>query len=348
MNNKISHWFWSVQIFSWGLIASVNTWALLVVKSSVPKNYIIAKGVLFFISGVVVTQLIRIYLKKNLDFKKIQTPEIKKIGVALFFGVLLFITLLLLDLPLFNYYNSKTHHITKLEIISTVVNAFIFIFFWILIYLTIKILFRMQQARIERLQLQKSLKESQLNTLKGQINPHFMFNSLNNIRGLMLEDVSKSREMITRLSEMLRYSLTKSKLDKIILSEELENVSNYIELSKIQLEERLQYKQKIKPDLLQAKIPPMLIQMLIENAMKHGISDLAKGGIIELFVAKENENLCITVKNTGKLKKETTSTKVGIKNIQKRLSLLYTNKANFSLSEKNNQVIAKVIIPFET
>ena len=90
-----------------------------------------------------------------------------------------------------------------------------------------------------------TLKQAQLNTLKGQINPHFMFNSLNNIRGLMLEDVERSREMLTKLSEMLRYSLTKASNNAIALSEELEMVENYIELSKIQFEDRPHYQESV-------------------------------------------------------------------------------------------------------
>ena len=87
--------------------------------------------------------------------------------------------------------------------------------------------------KVNQLQLETNLKDAQLNTLKGQINPHFMFNSLNNIRGLMLEDVGKARNMLTSLSEMLRYALTKSGINSISLEDELDMVENYIEISKI-------------------------------------------------------------------------------------------------------------------
>ena len=97
---------------------------------------------------------------------------------------------------------------------------------WLVTYLVIKLLLKLNRDRIERLELNTTLKQAQLNTLKGQINPHFMFNSLNNIRGLMLEDVEKSREMLTKLSEILRYSLTKNNVDSIPVHEELEVVEN--------------------------------------------------------------------------------------------------------------------------
>jgi LytS/YehU family sensor histidine kinase len=198
---------------------------------------------------------------------------------------------------------------------------------------------------VEKLELKASLKEAELNTLKGQINPHFMFNSLNNIRGLMLEDVSKSREMLTKLSELLRYSLTKNATDKILLSEELEMVHNYIALSKIQFEDRLIYKENIEVTINEIEIPPMLIQLLIENAIKHGISSQTNGGIVTLKIFKNNNNLHIEVKNTGELKLSKNTTKLGLQNIKKRLFLLYGEQASFSLSQEKNNVIANIVIP---
>ena len=161
----------------------------------------------------------------------------------------------------------------------------------------------------------------------------------------MLEDVSKSREMITCLSEMLRYSLTQNKVDFIPLQEELEMVTNFIQLSKIQFEDRLTYTQTIDNDVLNSNIPPMMLQMLVENAIKHGISNLVEGGKIHLEVSIIQKHLELKVSNTGTIKTNATSTKVGLDNIKKRLYLLYKNEANFSLKEENNTVIATIKLP---
>lgn len=203
----------------------------------------------------------------------------------------------------------------------------------------------MRQNKIDRLQLETLLKDSQLNTLKGQLNPHFMFNSLNNIRGLMLEDVDKARNMLTRLSEMLRYSLNMNNVNAIRIEEELEIVENYIALSKIQLEDRLEFEQEIKQELIQIKIPPMVIQMLVENAIKHGISNQKNGGKITLIVTDDNEKIILQVNNTGTLKTQTDSTRIGLDNIIKRLELLYGNAAEFTLKEVENKVHAVIKIP---
>jgi len=216
---------------------------------------------------------------------------------------------------------------------------------WLFVFLTIKIYHQLKRVQLKQLQLEANLKESQLNTLKGQINPHFMFNSLNNIRGLMLEDVGKARNVLTNLSETLRYSLTKSETNSIALEDELEMVESYIEIAKIQYEGRLQFEVEIEEATLNKQIPPMIIQMLVENALKHGISKLKSGGKVRLTSSIRENQLHVIVVNSGSIVQSQTSTQLGIQNIKKRLELLYGNQATFSLKEKDNTVIATIIIP---
>ena len=172
-----------------------------------------------------------------------------------------------------------------------------------------------------------------------------MFNSLNNIRGLILEDATRARDIITRLSEMLRYSLSKNGVNTISIKEELQTVDNYIEISKIQFEERLQFYMRVNPDVLLVAIPPMVIQMLVENAVKHGISNLKQGGEIYVNIDKSDSQLFITVKNSGTLSMGEGNTKLGLENIKQRLSLLFGANAAFVLEEDNTFVEAKIIIP---
>jgi len=216
---------------------------------------------------------------------------------------------------------------------------------WVACFIPIKVITELNKSNRDRLVLKANLKESQLNTLRGQINPRFMFNSLNNIRGLILEDTHKSREMITRLSDMLGYSITKNDIDTIAIEDELEMVDNYVAISKIQMEERLQFDKNISLNTDEVLIPPMIIQMLVENAVKHGIANIKNGGVITLNIKQENNNLQIEVLNPGELNNNTSSTQLGVKNIKERLSLLYKGTAHFNLEEKNNQVIATIQIP---
>ncbi|NAS29384.1 histidine kinase [Flavobacteriaceae bacterium R38] len=344
---KISNsvWFWFLQIIGWGIPITINGIGKIVMDSFSSKYYTYAEIFIIFLSGITCSTLLRNYLKKHISFDGFKTKEIFKILIAYFITSIAFAISFLFALPFYKLFNGEYLELTSLLIISNILNAFAFIFLWLIFYIAIKSSRRVRENKIERLQMESTIKEAQLNTLKGQINPHFMFNSLNNIRGLMLEDVDKSREMITRLSEMLRYSLSKNNIDFIALNEEIEVIENYIELSKIQLEDRLVFTSEIASNLLHIEVPPMLIQMLIENAVKHGISNQKNGGIVKLNIFEKNKNLVIEVINTGKLASTKGTTKIGLKNIEDRLVLLYGGKANFSLSESNNHVTATIQIP---
>jgi len=237
---------------------------------------------------------------------------------------------------------------TKVSFSGKIYNVFYFatlFAIWLFVFLTIKIYHQLKRVQLKQLQLESNLKESKLNTLKGQINPHFMFNSLNNIRGLMLEDVDKARNMLTHLSETLRYSLTKSEANSIAFEDELEMVDSYVAISKIQFDNRLQFEKIIDENSLTKEIPPMIVQMLIENAIKHGISKLKEGGTVGLTTQLDNNQLIIKVTNSGSLSEGENTTKLGLKNIRRRLELLYGAEAVFKLQEIANQVVATIKIP---
>ena len=122
-------------------------------------------------------------------------------------------------------------------------------------------------------------------------------------------------------------------------------VENYIEISKIQFEGRLQFETNIDPRSLDKRIPPMIIQILIENALKHGVSNLKYGGKVSLATHVKNDKLIIKVVNSGSLQNTLITTKLGLQNIIKRLELLFVKDAKFTLKEIENEVIAIIIIP---
>ncbi|MFK7749039.1 MAG: sensor histidine kinase [Kordia sp.] len=340
--------FWILQFLGWGLLISINILGQIYLSSGgqVKRSYILFEGLVFVILGVGLTAWIRLYLKR-FNFVENQTLKNYLKVIALYIVVTFVFVVLLLGISklLFTSFHGTELVLNRNIIFLNSVNVSIYVFFWIILYVSIKSIMRMQRNKMDRLRLEASLKESQLNTLKGQLNPHFMFNSLNNIRGLMLEDVDKSRDMLTRLSEMLRYSLNMNKVDAIQIGQEVETVANYVALSKIQLEDRLQYEQQINEELLEVKIPPMILQMLVENGIKHGIAEQKNGGKIKLIVTDNNKEIILQVNNTGTLKTKTDSTRIGVENIRKRLELLYGEKATFTLNEVENEVHAIIKIP---
>lgn len=345
--------YWSVQVVFWSFLNAfifIDYWS-----DGNQYNLIFWQELInitvYALIGIFCSNEIKKYLSKKVFLDKIKLlPVLNIIGIILFYIVIFYLCATLHSIltrkvlyPILNVDIIKiTGKSAKLIFVSQNIKTLLL---WVLCFIPIKVITELNKSNKERLILKANLKESQLNTLRGQINPHFMFNSLNNIRGLILEDAHKSREMITRLSDMLRYSLTKNDFDTIALQDELEMVDNYVAISKIQMEERLQFKKNILVDSKEIHIPPMIIQMLLENAVKHGIATIKNGGVISLNIKKEANILLIEVINPGELTNSLSSTQLGIKNIKERLDLLYKENSFFNLEEKNNQVIATIQIP---
>ena len=172
-----------------------------------------------------------------------------------------------------------------------------------------------------------------------------MFNSMNSIRALVDEDPAKAKIAITQLSNILRNTLLMDKGKEILLKEEINLVTDYLNLEHIRYEERLSYEFKIGDDVLNCKIPPFIIQTQVENAIKHGISKLPGNGTIIIEAFKLANVLKIKVSNTGKLNHETPLTGVGFKNSIQRLELLYGIDGKIFINEIDNLVVVEINIP---
>jgi len=357
----IKNWkYWVFALIGWlvlillTLTADKVSYGIDLVEKNIQYSYIaylVAEGIACAILAFALSFILLYYIEAHIVFGNLKKRNVV-ILVFLFFGVQIIYAAILWPMLDFVqgiiHFNPETGLIAEINFLKKLTNIPYFsamFVIWIFLILVIKAYDYNKNITLKQFKLEGSLKESQLNSLKGQINPHFMFNSLNNIRGLMLEDVSKSRDMLTKLSEMLRYSLIKNDVNSIAMEEELEMVDNYIALSKIQFEDRLKFEKKVDPSSLTVSIPPMIVQLLVENAAKHGIANLIKGGTITLITNRTETYLDIIVKNTGKLKIAKGSTRLGLKNIQQRLRLLYGNLAEFSLEEVGDEVVANIKIP---
>ncbi len=226
--------------------------------------------------------------------------------------------------------------------------SFILVSIWLLIYLVWHYVDRNRNNELDKLRLEGLVKSLELKTIKSHINPHFIFNALNSIRALVDENPSRARTAITELSNILRSSLQAEKMETVPLEQELDIVQDYLALEHMRFEERLKIEMHIDPDTLSQPIPPMMLQNLVENAIKHGISKDVNGGtIIIRSYFKENRHEII-VQNTGNLSplKKGDSAGFGIKGTQDRLNLLYHDKAHFEIEEKaGNMVESKIVMP---
>ena len=201
----------------------------------------------------------------------------------------------------------------------------------------------LRELRIkERVALQLSAlqKEQELATLKSQINPHFLFNTLNSISAKASTDAEGMRTMIAQLADMLRHVINDSKDDLIPLKEELQFVSDYIDLESVRMGDRLSTEFMVDQSLTKYLIPPMIIQPLVENAIKHGISPLKEGGKVTVQINKNKNKINFRVADTGvglnSADPLSKANGIGLKNIDSRLQIFYGDSAGLKIRSNNN------------
>ena len=195
-------------------------------------------------------------------------------------------------------------------------------------------------------ELSTLVKEAEIRTLKYQINPHFIFNSLNSISSLTISNPDKAREMTINLSTFLRGTLSKNEKQITKLSEELENVKLYLKIERVRFEGKFNLIEELSEECLQKEVPSMLLQPLFENAIKHGVYESLDLVEIRLKCNKEGEYLKITVSNN--FDSEAAPRKgegIGIKNIQNRLKLIYNRDNLLRVQKTENQFTVDVFIP---
>ena len=198
-------------------------------------------------------------------------------------------------------------------------------------------------------QLQLALREAELRVLESQINPHFLFNCLNSIRALVEIDPARSQDMLTRLANVLRNGLRHNRQHTVELASEVEAVSDYLALETIRFEDRLNSKIAIDPAAQRCLVPPMVLQTLVENAIKHGIGRVMGQGDLLIRAELQADSLQLVVENTGCLVDlPTTPIQLGLKNVRERLRLLYGDRASIKLQQCQDRVLATVSIPTAT
>lgn len=208
---------------------------------------------------------------------------------------------------------------------------------WCFFYVLIRTLQMNKSFEQQEERMQGELKTAMISSLSSQISPHFLFNAMNNICCLMDEDVGKAQTALRAFSDVLRFSLNDSLNQTISIKEEMELVQNYMEVVSIQFEDKLTFSSNIPDNVMAYSIPPMIIQLLVENAIKHGISQLKQGGVVRVTICHESLGLRLTVENTGQLKSLNNQKQrcVGLQNIRDRLQLVYGDKASFDLFQKD-------------
>lgn len=212
---------------------------------------------------------------------------------------------------------------------------------------------QLRERERHALELSARLAQAQLQTLRMQINPHFLFNSLNAVSSLMLKDVMAANKMISRLAEVLRMALDSSDQQEVPLEQEITFLRKYLEIEQIRFGDRLQLSIEIDPSTCQAIVPTLILQPLVENAIQHAIEPQTSAGQIQLSSSLQNGRLLLLVTDNGPglktIENSPTSGpgRIGLNNTQERLRKLYGEEQEFALRQnQEGGVTASISIPF--
>jgi hypothetical protein len=219
---------------------------------------------------------------------------------------------------------------------------------WIAMYLGITSLRDRHAAELRQSELTRALQLSELRLLKSQLNPHFLFNSLNTVRALIADDPSGAQRAVTRLARTLRYTLTSGQEELVTLERELEIVEDYLALESLRFGERLRIERNIEPGALGVRIPVMLLQTVVENAIKHGIAELPGGGVLQISAELRGDTLHIDVQNPRPKVAARFENRegVGLHNAAERLRLLFGARASFELDlSRTDLATAHICVP---
>jgi two-component system LytT family sensor kinase len=343
MVNKV-RLYWTLQIGGWALYAIVQIIGSVFVsvgQEISPQRIVFLTYEAFFC--LLLTHTFRNMINRW-GWLSVGLPVlIPRVIVSIFImGLVMYFLRMPISIPL-GLFNSKVAFDVRNIFGLTVIYALIF-FLWCILYFIYNYFERYNTS----LKLEASIKEIELNNLKSQLNPHFIFNALNSIRALVDENPVKSKLAINQLSNILRNSLTSDKRGLTKFDDELKIVTDYLGLESIRFEERLKTEFEIDPKSRDFLVPPLMIQTLIENGIKHGISKLTAGGTIQMRTLVNDDRLTIRIRNSGQYVNGSRNGALGLglENTRQRLKLIYGDKASFRiLSENDTFVLTEIEIP---
>jgi len=346
MFKNISRYWWC-QIIGWSINIGISVF--FVSTFGKPGNLYFSSLILTCLLGIVITHIMRyiIHFLKVLE-KPLRNQIFYLVVLTIIFAILFGATSETVD-HLIGYNPERLQKFSRPErLFLSSFNAMWIILFWNMIYYIYHYIERNRRQELDTFRLEAMVKSLELQTIKSHINPHFIFNALNSIRALVDENPERARTAITELSNILRSSMQAEKMETVPLQQELDIVKDYLALEHMRFEERLQIELDINEDTLNQPIPPMMLQTLVENAIKHGISKQINGGLIRIVSDFKNNHHELVVQNSGKLNGISSSKEegFGIKSTQDRLNLLYQGKAHFEIHEvEPGMVESRIIMP---
>jgi two-component system LytT family sensor kinase len=205
---------------------------------------------------------------------------------------------------------------------------------------------KLQEKELDLVKIKQLKTQAELQTLQSKINPHFLYNSLNSIASLIREDADKAEDMTLKLSRLFRYSINSHQENMAPLTDEMEIVNTYLAIEKVRFGDRLNFITHIDDTVNNIQIPRFLLQPLVENALKHGLNNLASNGILKISINKENENIVIVIADNGKPFPAELNMGYGLQSTYDKLTLLYGENYQVQIVNSPEKQI-RILIPAE-
>ncbi len=344
--------FWVLQISGWSLYGVIYYLIYYAYKDMDLANTF-GFAVTYMVAFLVTIVMRKIYQKLDYQHRSILNVSIVVILTSITFAVIWIYLDRFVSYPIYGIENFQRalDKITVRKNIGAIYwNSFI-LFTWSTLYFLINF-WRQWNEQIERTEKAELLAQSaQLQMLRYQLNPHFLFNSLNSIRALILEDQTKARDMVTELAELLRYSLVSKNNGDVPLSEEITAIKHYFAIEEKRYEENLQVTFDIDPLAEEYPIPGFLVHPLVENAVKYGMKTSSMPLKIKIQAKVRDNELTIHVRNSGKWlsvddedRGRPAGTGTGLKNVQDRLENRFPESYTLETSEEDGEVVVKITI----
>lgn len=324
--------YWVCQALGWGGWTAIGLVAFGAGPSG-PTAKAILTSLWFFVIGLAASHLLTLWIRRQRWMELAAGGLFLRIAPAILLCSL-GITLVnaVMSVYVFHWFTWKQTALAGY--LNSMVIWLLLLIAWFCLYFGAHALARSRRAETYALRLELTAQQAQLSALRSQVNPHFMFNCLNSIRALIPEDPDGAQRAVTELSNLLRYSLQSGRTSLVSVRDELAAVEDYLRLEKVRFEERLTAEFQIEEAALERRLPPMLMQTLVENAIKHGIAPLVQGGTVVVEAHVRDGELLLRVTNPGQVRSNGSGLGLGLQNARERLQLLHGAEARLTLSEQ--------------
>src|SRR5688572_17643774 len=352
--------YWICQLFGWGLNIFGQTVSGMSRENAAPTLHIALEVASLNLVALLLTHLLRDYMRRrSWQTLKIAALLPRVLVASVLLGFPLALTMGFFSIAMLwsggpeeqqavgDLAGEGAVWLLQADLLLRTLNWSAIFALWMIMYFSITSVRDRARAELRQSELARALQVAELRLLKSQLNPHFLFNSLNSVRALIADDPTGAQKAVTQLARTLRYTLTAGQEEVVSLDRELEIVADYLELESLRLGERLHIERTIAVDARVAHIPVMLLQTVVENAIKHGIAELPQGGVLRLSADVRDGVLIVEVENPRPAAPSPSpSPGVGLRNSAERLRLLFGSAAALDLDlSQPDRALARIRIP---